>query len=255
MTTTVRPWTVSVSGWIIIVTSVLFFLISLVRFPRSAHLLVFVFFLAGLMFWVARFLLGLAIMRGLNWGRIAYLIFDLIVVNAPLFADEAPVMASQPSWLAHIPWLPIVLYSIALVLLTRKKSLEYYGRPTFPRVRKLHVVLVLFLISLAMSGVSSVAYRMGATRLPAIADYMNPVDLLRNTLADVPALAFLETGHYRDVKKMGQAINQSKSLAELGDIANSESYQNVTWANDNNVFVAGVGLVSLIGVILILRHP
>jgi len=255
MTTTVRPWTVSVTGWATIVTSVLFFLISLPGFPRTAHLLAIVFFLAGLMFWVARFLLGLAIMRGLNWGRIAYLIFDLIVVNAGLFADQNRALASQASWLPHVRWLPIFLYLIALVLLTRGKSLEYYGRPTLPKVRKLYVVLVIFLISLAMSGVTSVTYRLGATRLPAIADTMNPIDILRNGLADVSGLAFLETGHYRDVRKIKQAILQSKSLTEIGEIVNSETYQNVKWANDNYIFVVGVVLVSLIGVVLILRHP
>jgi hypothetical protein len=255
MDTTSRPWSVRVSGWVIVVTSILLFLSSLISAPWSAAPAWAIFIVvAGLIFGGARLFLGLVILRGLNWGRVAFLIFELIVVNVYLLAPSNRGFESHPPWLDQVHWLPIFLYLVVLIFLTRKPALKYFGTSMQARTRGRYVVLMIILICIALSGVSSLAYRLGATRLPAVSDHINPVNVLRNSLAEISGLNFLETDSDRAVKKIVQTIEQSKSTEELAEIVTSDTYENVKWVNDNAWFVEGVGLLSLIGVILLLRH-
>jgi hypothetical protein len=251
-----RHWTVSVSGWAVIITSGLLFLGGLISAPwKAGAAWAILFVVAGMVFVGVRLFLGIAILRGLNWARVSYFVFELIGVNFALFAPGNRGFGSEPAWLAPFRFVPSVFYLLVLVSLTRKAALEYFRRPTHTRMKTQYVALGIILICLAMSGVSSLAFRLGATRLPAISDHINPVNVLRNSLAEIPGLNFLETDSDRAVKKMVQTIDQSKSMEKLAEIATSDTYQNVVWVKDHAWFIEGVGLVSLIGVILILRHP
>ena len=250
-----RPWMVNGSAWLVIGSTMLFLIVQLLGFAVRANLEGLIFLLVGLVFWGARLGLGIAIRKGLNWARVTYLIFDLLIVNAALFGEGSSSLPSQTAWVIHLRWIPILLYLAALVFLTRPAALAYFGRPKIMWMKAGYVILALILISVVVSGASSLAYRLGATRLPAVSDYLNPANLFRNLLAENPSLSFLETGHYREVRAIDQAIQRSKSLEELGRATSSGTYREMKWVADNNVLVFGVFLVSVLGVILILRHP
>src|SRR5487761_2711382 len=124
-----RPWMVNVSAWLVIGSTMLFLIIQLLGFAVHASLGSLVFLLIGLVFWGTRFGLGIAIRKGLNWGRVTYLIFDLLIVNAALFGEGSSSVPSQTAWVIHLRWIPILLYLLALMFLTRPAALAYFGRP------------------------------------------------------------------------------------------------------------------------------
>ncbi len=252
-----RPKIIGIIAWLIILTSVLFLVraIYLAKgiyfepprpFAQAIALLIF-----GLTLSVFRLISGVLVLKGSNFGRIMYLVIDLISLNFGLIV-------------LSIQWAAAIFYFIALIVFTRKSSLEFFGRLGGTRIKRRYAILVVLAICLVLYAISAILYKSGYLTLSNISDITNPVNIIVNSPAIInPKLDYLASPSFRAAKRMQKEFEKGQDLIKEGDIrsaenklidiAESKEFLSRKWSVENEIKILLVGLVSLIGLFLILR--
>lgn len=252
-----RPKIVTIIAWLIILTSVLFLVstINLAKgiyfepprpFAQAIALLIF-----GLALLVLRLISGVLVLKGSNFGRMMYLVIDLISLNLGLI-------------LLSIQWAAAIFYFIALIVFTRKSSLEFFGRLETTRIKRRYAILVVVAICFVLYAASAISYKSGYLTLSNISDITNPVNIIVNSPVYInPELDYIASPSFRAAKRIQKELEKGKDLVKEGDIraaenklfdiVESKEFLSRKWSVENEIKILLVGLISLVGVFLILR--
>lgn len=253
-----RPVNVTTGAWMIIVVSGLFFVQEVFSISRTLamptglllRLLILVGGLACSAFLVA---VGVAVLKGLNWARMTFLVGELLVLNFAVMFLSMGVYSPTPAETAAT-LVPGVFYLIVLILLTRRSALTFFGRPEAPAMKAGKIVLAVFLFCVVYAGVARGVAVLGARTLSMASDRWNPVSAIANSVGEATGFPLLESSTHMELRSMLKSIEGSRSLEALTNFSISPAYEAQMAVVQHDSQVMLLWIVQFIALPILLRR-